>query len=135
MSRCGRGGGVYFILDDIIETTFSWGLGIETNNIVEALALWQGLVIAKNKGVTRLTVLGDSRIVIQAMVEGNLPNHLHLKHLLSKIWSLARSFHKAEFFHVLRAQNKEADLVANLGSMLSPGSLQINKNFDFFPSP
>ena len=79
----GRGG--FFTPDDITETTFSWGLGIDTNNIAEALALWQGLLIAKNKGITRLHVLGDSRIVIQAMVEGNLPNNLHLIHLLSKI--------------------------------------------------
>ena len=135
MIRCGTGGKVLFTPDDITETTFSWGLGIDTNNIAEALALWQGLLIAKNKGITRLHVLGDSRIVIQAMVEGNLPNNLHLRHLLSKIRCLARSFHKAGFFHVLRAQNKEADLAANLGSMLSPCSLQFNKNLDFCPLP
>ena len=133
-ARQGRGG-VFFTPDGIIKTTFSWGLGTETNNIAAALALWQGLVIAKNKGITRLNVLGDSRIVIQAMVEGNLPNHLHLRQLLSKIHSLARSFHKAEFYHVLRIHNKEVDLVANLGSMLSPGSLQINGSHEFFPLP
>ena len=118
-----QGSGVFFTLDGIIEITFSWGLGTETNNMAEALALWQGLVIAKNKGITRLSVLGDSRIVIQAIVEETLPNHLHLRQLLTKIQSLVRSFHKTNFFHVLRIHNKEADLATNLGSMISPGSL------------
>ena len=80
-------------------------------------------MISKNKRITRLTVLGDSRIVIQEIVEGTLPNQLHLKQLIKRIQSLVRFFHKVEFFHVLRMHNKEADLVANLGSTLSLGSL------------
>ena len=111
------------------------GLGTETNNIVEALALWQGLVIAKNKRITRLAVLGDLRIVIQAIVEGNLPNHLHLRKLLNEIQSLVHFFHKVNFFLMLRIHNKEANLAANVGSTLSPSSLQINGSHDFFPLP
>ena len=98
LTSAAGGAGVFFTPDGIIETTFSWGLGTETNNIAEALALWKGLVIAKNKGITRLTVLGDSRIVIQAIVEGTLPNHLHLRQLLTKIQYLVCSFHKSYFF-------------------------------------
>ena len=34
------GGGVLIDLDGQMETKFFWGLGTETNNIAEALALW-----------------------------------------------------------------------------------------------
>jgi ribonuclease HI len=37
------GGGILVGPNGLSEIRFSWGLGIETNNIAEALALWQGL--------------------------------------------------------------------------------------------
>ena len=94
--------------------------------MAEALALWQGLWIAKNQGITELTILGDSRIIIQAMTENSLPNQMNLKHLIQKIKLLSVSFFKIEFYHVLRKTNKEADRAANLGSTLSFGALKIN---------
>ena len=94
--------------------------------MAEALALWQGLWIAKNQGITELIVLGDSRIIIQAIIENSLPNQMHLKHLIQKIKLLSLSFLKIEFYNVLRRNNKEVDRVANLGSSLNFGALKIN---------
>ena len=94
--------------------------------MAEALALWQGLWIAKNQGITELTILGDLRIVIQAMVEKSFPNQMHLKHLIKKIKILTLSFLKIDFFHVLRWHNKEADLAVNLGTTLGLRALLIN---------
>ena len=99
-----------------METSFAWGLGSETNNMVEALALWQGLRISKNQGMTELTILGDSRIIIQAVTKNSIPNQMHLKNLIQKIKLLSLSFSKTRFYHVLRKNNKEADQAANLGS-------------------
>ena len=130
-----RGGGVLIDLDGQMETKFSRGLGMETNNIAEALALWQGLLIAKNKRITERTVLRDSRIVIQALVENSLPNQMHLQQLIKTIHTLAHSFHKIDFYHVLRINNKEADLVANLGTTLSFRSLLINGICSFCVPP
>ena len=121
-----RGGGIFFTPYGKIETYLSWGLGTESNNIIEALALWQGLVIAKNKRINKLIVLGDSRIVIQEIVKGTLPNQLHLRQLIKKIQVLALYFHKIDFYHILRIHNKEANLAANVGTTLIPGSLLIN---------
>ena len=94
--------------------------------MAEALALWQGLRIAKNQGITKLTVLGDSRTVIQVMVENSLPNQMHLRHLIKTIKILTLSFLKIDFFHVLRRHNKEVDLATNLGTTLGLGALLIN---------
>ena len=57
-----------------METKFLWGLEIATNNMAGAFVLWKGLSIAKNQRITDLIVLGDSRIVIQSLVEKALPN-------------------------------------------------------------
>jgi ribonuclease HI len=40
-----EGGGILVGPKELPKIRFSWGLGIETNNIVEALALWQVLHI------------------------------------------------------------------------------------------
>ena len=58
------GGGVLHDPEDNMMLKYSWGLGTETNNMVEALALWQGLIQAKNMGINDLIVFGDSRIII-----------------------------------------------------------------------
>ena len=131
----GRGGGVFITPEGLLETSFSWGLGSDTNNMAEALALWQGLRIAKNQGITELTVLGDSRIIIQAMNENLIPNQMHLKWLIHKIKVLALAFSKIKFFHVLRENNKDVDQAANLGSSLSPGELKINGSGSFCIPP
>ena len=94
--------------------------------MAETLALWQGLQIAKNQGITELTILGDSRIIIQAMTKNSILNQMHLKRLIHKIKVLALAFSKIKFFHVLRENNKDADQAANLGSSLSPREIKIN---------
>ena len=68
-----------------MEFKFAWGLGIDTNNMAEALALWQGLRIAEDLGITELIVIGDSRVVIRALAENLLQTQLGLRHLLRKI--------------------------------------------------
>ena len=72
-------GGGFFTSDGFLETRFTWGLGDDTNNMVEALAIWQGMRIAKTHGIFELTVLGDSRIIIQALTENLTPNQMHLR--------------------------------------------------------
>ena len=92
----------------------------------EALDLWQGLRIAKAMGISELTIIGDSRIVIRAQVENLMPNHMALRKLIHKIMAQSSSFKKIDFYHVLRENNSIADLEANKGSSLSLGELILN---------
>ena len=123
-----QGGARGFIItpEGLLETSFAWGLGLETNNMAEALALWQGLRIANNQDITELTVLEDSRIIIQAINKNLIPNQMHLKWLIHKIKVQALTFSKIKLYHVLRKINKEEDQATNLGSSLSPRELLIN---------
>lgn len=44
---------------------FAWGLGVETNNEVEALALLEGIIFIKGKGIYRVSINGDSTLIIK----------------------------------------------------------------------
>jgi ribonuclease HI len=115
------GGGVIYDPDEIRELVNSWGLGEETNNIAEALSLWQGLAQAWKLAINEITVIGDSQILIQAMVTNSSPNQMKLQKIFKKIQRLSNSFRKIEFFHVLRHLNDEADQATNATAPLIKG--------------
>ena len=116
-----------------MEFKFSWGLGIDTNNMAEALALWQGLRIVVELGIFELIVIGDSRVVIHTLAENILPTHMALQHLICKIVAQASLFKKIDFYHVLRENNSHADLEANKGVSLSPVELILNDQGSYYP--
>jgi hypothetical protein len=74
-------------------------------------------------------VIGDSKILIQAMVTNTLPNQMNLRQISKKILWLSHSFHKIDFFHVLRQLNGEADQAAKAATPLSKGQLSINGTY------
>ena len=119
-------GGVLLNPGGFTEMRFHSGLGIETNNRAEALALWQGLNLAINRNILSLSVFGDSRLIIQALLFPKTPHQVHLAPIIKKIRLLLPKFNKIAFFHILRALNTQADLEANLGSLCSRRSLVIN---------
>lgn len=95
-------------------------LGIATNNIAEYEAVLRGLkrlVTEFPEGYfmhAAVTVKMDSKLVIEQMKGAykvkhpNLvPRYLEIKNLI------ARHFSKVEFVHVPRAQNADADALAN----------------------
>jgi ribonuclease HI len=91
------GGGVLYGPDEILELVYSWGLGEDTNNMAEALSLWQGLTQARELGINEISVIGDSRLLIQALVTNSLPNQMKLRQLLKKIQRLSKSFRRLIF--------------------------------------
>jgi ribonuclease HI len=99
---------------------------VETNNVAEALALWQGLNQALHLGITDLTVVGDSRLIIQVVITRNITSSCHLKQVMKCILALLPKFSDIGFYHVLRAHNGIADQAANEVILLSKGSLKFN---------
>lgn len=86
------GGGVLFDPEDILEFSLSLGIGVDTNNIIEALALWQGLYQTLAYGISEVNVFGDSRVIIQALVTHKLPTQLRLRQIVRNIQTLLTSF-------------------------------------------
>ena len=103
--------------------------------MAKALALWQGLRIAKALGISELIVIGDSRIIIRALAEKLMPTHMALRHLIHKIVAQTSSFKKIDFYHVLRENNSNDDHEANKGTSLFHGELILNNQGSFCPPP
>ena len=103
--------------------------------MAEALALWQGLRIAKEMGISKLTIIGDSRVIIYALAENLMPNNIALRHLIQKIVAQTSSFKKINFYHVLRENNSNADHETNKGTSLSLGELILNNQGSFCTPP
>ena len=81
--------------------------------MVEAYGLWQGLKQLESMGVEEAIVIGDYRIIIQAMNGSKHCQNLRLSRLIKRIISISRTFRHLEFFHILRELNGKVDLVTN----------------------
>lgn len=90
-------------------------IGVTTNNVAEYKALIAGLELALEKGVTDIEVYMDSKLVVfQVKGEWKIKNNtlrplaVRARHLIDRFdnWSLS---------HVGRAENADADKLANQG--------------------
>ena len=120
------GGGVIISANGNVLINYSWGLGIESNYIVEFCGLLQGLRIALSKGIAKLSVFGDSRLLIQAIIKEKCPSQINLAQIYQKIRLLSKNFQTINYFHVLRGLNALADREANQGTLLGIGILLID---------
>ena len=105
---------------------YAWGLGSMTNNMKEALALWQGLKQARERNLDSLVVFGDSNVIIQSLRSKNLPSNILLNAIIKKILLIAAKFKVISFYHILRGLNDKADLEANKAAMLDRNVLAVN---------
>ena len=103
--------------------------------MAEALALFQGLQLAKSQGINEIIVIGDSRLVIQALLISSPPSQLNIHHLIKKLQILATSFQKIDYFHVLRKHNTKADQAMNFASCLDKGILVLNDTSSYCHIP
>ncbi|XP_062089003.1 uncharacterized protein LOC133795566 [Humulus lupulus] len=87
-----------------------------TNNEAEYEALIYGLELAREMGIQRLNVRGDSQLMIE-QVAGNFDTKApHLASLLQKVTDLRSHFRQFELILVPREQNQKADALAKLAS-------------------
>ena len=109
-----------------IVTEYSWNIGYDSNNMAEAYGLWQGLIQLKEKGVGEAIVFGDSRLIIQALNEGNRGKNDRIARMIKRIRSMVKSFGKINIFHILRNLNALADVAANKSMAVGLHELVIN---------
>jgi ribonuclease HI len=75
-----------------IENTYSWNLGVATNNQVELYALLQGLFIARSKNIKSLLVVGDSKNTIRHLRRSSLIVDVSLKSIVKCIYDILKDF-------------------------------------------
>ena len=120
-------GGVLTEANGNVVSKYSWGLGIETNNHAEFCGLYQGLRIARAKGIAKILVFWDSRLLIQDINKKKHPSQLQLAQIFHKIHLICKSFLSIGFYHVLRDLNSLADCAANEGTLLGRGLLHMDE--------
>lgn len=128
-------GGIILNPDGKKNHSFAWGLGHSTSTKAEALALFQGLKMLKDLNISEANVFGDSQIIIKAIVSNSLALDLKLARLIVRIKGLENTFQKLNFYHVLRTNNKEADIEANKVSLLSAGITMKDEEESWEPIP
>ena len=119
-------GGVITESNGNVISTYSWGLGTDSNNKAEFCGLLQRLRIAQTKGITNIMVFGDSRLLIQAIIRKNRPSHIHLAQIFQQNRMLSKNFQTIKFYHVLRGLNTLADKAVNEGTLLGRGILHMD---------
>jgi len=88
-------------------------LGHRTNNFAEYSALLAALEYAVAHGHRALKVVSDSELMVRQMTGQYRVNSPDLKPLYEKARGLVRQLDKFSIEHVLRANNKHADQLAN----------------------
>lgn len=84
-----------------------------SHNVAEYNGLLVGLEHALDRGVTQLTVHGDSALVIGQMTGRSKVKAEHLKKLHARAQELTGRFESIQFEWVPRARNTEADRLAS----------------------
>jgi ribonuclease HI len=93
--------------------TISEAIGVATNNVAEYRALIAGLEAALEVGAESVLVLADSKLVVEQVAGRWKVKQEHLRPLHARARALVARFAAAELRHVPRADNADADALAN----------------------
>ena len=85
---------------------------------VEILALWCILYFAHLKKVTRLQLVGDSKVIIDWFTNANNLQVVSLQPWMKKIRDLSRNFTQLKAQHFYREYNKEVDILSKVSLTL-----------------
>jgi ribonuclease HI len=108
------GAGAVLYKNDVIIWKGCQFVGMEqTNNQAEYYGLILGLTKAKQLGITNITILGDSQLVIKQMKKEYDVKSQSILPLYQKAADLASHFSPIFFEHIYRKENKIADSLAN----------------------
>jgi probable phosphoglycerate mutase len=88
-------------------------LGRATNNVAEYSACLLALELAADFGVPNVTVRMDSELVVKQMTGEYRIRKSSLAELADKVRQLAEGFDRCAWEYVPRAENAEADRLAN----------------------
>ena len=105
-----------------------------SNNIAEYKGLIAGLKAAAALGVRRLTVKGDSQLLVNLSNRVCEPKDKHMEAYLAEVCKMEKQFLGLELQHVPRGTNKEADDIAKRASRRFPQELGVFEEWLFKPS-
>jgi ribonuclease HI len=105
---------------------YEWGLGQMSNNLAEAYSLYLGTLILNWLRIRNPIIVGDSAIVIAAMVAGKKFKKEALNNVKLRIEDNVKEMGDTTFKHVLRDNNTEADHYATKATNRQIGKVKEN---------
>jgi hypothetical protein len=97
--------------------------------------LWQGIRLAKVKGLHKLIILGDSMLVIETLINQANFGYKPFPRVISWALSLLTGFDDYSFYHIKHELNNKADHWEKYGSILGEGELDLNGERGFLRIP
>lgn len=107
--------GVVIKKDGALVKEVSRYIGEATNNIAEYSAMICALIEAQALKADEVFVKTDSELMYKQIIGQYKVKHEGIKPLFDQVQELIRGFKRAEFKHVPREENSEADRLARLG--------------------
>lgn len=107
------GAGVYILRDGVLIDRIARYLGVTTNNIAEYKAAILGLERAVQLGAKYVKLFADSELLVKQLNGQYRVKNEGLKPLHVKACKLIAQIGNVEVQYIPRAQNKEADALAN----------------------
>jgi len=88
-------------------------LGKTTHNAAEYMGLLQGLLAARELGISGVRVFSDSELMVRQINGEYKVKSKNLKDIFMRCAELAETFKSFEITHILRDKNQQADDLAN----------------------
>lgn len=93
----------------------SYNLGRQTNNVAEYIALLQAVRLAKKLNVKKIHIYSDSQLVVNQMKGTFQVKSISIQKIKNIIDRYLDSFETFDLTYIPRDQNREADVLANIG--------------------
>jgi probable phosphoglycerate mutase len=88
-------------------------IGVATNNVAEYTAVLRGLERAATLGAGDVTVISDSKLLIEQLNGNYRVKKPTLQHLHEQVRAAAKRFRSVTYRHVRREENRRADELVN----------------------
>jgi hypothetical protein len=103
--------------------------------LAEAYALYQGALLAQDRQLSHIIVIGDSKNIIRHFIKRTDPKNTKLKRIIERTRAILSTIHSS-FYHVLHTNNGIADEQENLAIGMGPGHMEVmGRPFFFAPPP
>jgi ribonuclease HI len=98
------------------------GLGNISNNKAKILSLKMLIMVARDKGVQNLQILGDSKLIIDWFRLKRPPKNSFLRLIYDEITHLLSLFSHINFVHIYQERNHVVDALSKMGLHLTEGT-------------
>jgi ribonuclease HI len=107
---CGDGG----VIKQPDQEVIKWHIncGMDTNTKDELFGAWMTLTLAKLWDITRLQVMGDSKVIIDWLNQKANLHAIDIEGWKRRTKTMIAKFQEISFLHIFRDYNKEVDLLS-----------------------